>query len=53
MRRERLATNCSIRGVNCTTHFVRFGRLLTVHPATTPFRRAWLPFSRDSGGGRG
>jgi hypothetical protein len=49
VRREPIATNCSIRGVNCKSRFAPLSTLLTVHPALPPFHRTYMPFTPDSG----
>jgi hypothetical protein len=44
-RRERIATDCSIRGPNCMGRFVTPGARFTVHPALPAFRRAPVHFT--------
>lgn len=44
-RRELIATDCSIRGVNCMSRFVTPDACFTVHPAFSPFRRAPVHFT--------
>jgi hypothetical protein len=46
--RERIATDCSIRGVNCMCRFVRPNGLSAVHSAFLPFHRADTHFTTAS-----